>query len=573
MTTRRISPFSMPLVLALVLAGLFAMGCGGHGEATQLIVVVDTDMAIPSGLDGVDFAIVGAGGMRVTAHSAIASSAALPLTLALEPAGDGGNVDIQITGTLLDAAVVEQHVSTSFVRGERRLVRVFLSSDCVGVTCSDTAQTCRAAICVDAAVPASSLPRFAGEPGRLDAGMPSTDAGTDSGVDAGTCDCAPGEACVDGVCEGDLAVRVNCGEHFTCITRRSGVVSCLGANEAGQLGNGATSAEPQLTPTDVVGFGAGAPMRVGTMSAGFDFACLLTEGGEVFCWGANEVGELGDGTLSSRSTPQRVRGMDVIQAVSCGSNHTCVVTNAGKVSCFGGNAQGQLGDGTTAAHNTPAPIGMLPDGTAVDATAIAAGQDFSCATVRSGGVVCWGQGDSGQNGSTTFMSTNAPESVGGLAGFAPTAVVAGFTNACVPTDAGLVRCWGAANFGRLGDNGASGGADQPSAVPLPSLASVAHIAAGPDAAHTCALTESGEVRCWGENGVGQIGDESTGDFAAQSVAIPLPSATVDLDTGGLHTCAVLDNGRVYCWGYNDAGQLGDGTLEQRNAPVEATAFF
>ena len=575
---------------------LAMVGC--DNEATQLIVVVDTDIPIPAGLDAVTFEVTGTGDAASTTIT-LSSEAMLPLTLAVEPEGAAGPVEIRVTGALGGTDVVERVVDTMFLGGQRRVVNVFLSANCARVACG-AEQTCINGTCASSFVDPETFPRFDGEPGRIDGGGPSDaiidprdadtldggpdgarpdagdpdagdpdagpDADLDAGPDADLCGgtCAVGVACIDGVCENRLAVDVFMGQRFTCIRRADETISCLGDNRSGQLGDGTTSTDPVLAPVDVIGFGPGGDTAT-VLTLGFDTACAVTLGREVFCWGANEAGQIGDGTLMMRPVPQRVPGLTSIADVCSGSNHTCTVAVSGAVQCFGGNAGGQLGDGTTTPRNTPAPVsGPL------DAAMIACGSGFTCAILSDDTIACWGDGERGENGSSTFMDTNVP---GGLMVVGtPIALTVGSENGCAAFDDGTVRCWGAADFGRLGDGGASGGGDQFMPVPVPALADVSQIANGPTASHTCVL-EDGNVLCWGGNRFGQIGDDNTGVSRPVPFMVDLPSPAIAVETGGVSTCAVLDTGRVWCWGENTRGQLGDGTTDDTGLPVEATAFF
>lgn len=572
-----------------LVALLVVVGC--DDEATQLIVVVDTDLAVPGEVDGVTFDVTGSGATASTTASLSAGSA-LPLTLALEPEGAAGPVEIRVTGTLGGSDVVEQVVDTEFLSNQRRIVNVFLSAACIGLDCG-AGNTCVGGTCRTSFIDPETLPRFDGEPGRLDGGPigdggidggerdavvdaplrdavsdpgnpDAFDAGPDADLCSGTCD--PGVECIDGVCADRLAVDVFMGQRFTCIRRANETISCLGDNQSGQLGDGTTSSDPVLAPVDVIGFGPDGDTAT-VLTLGFDTACALTLGREVFCWGANEAGQLGDGTLMMRPVPQRVPGLTAIADVCSGSNHTCTVAVSGEVQCFGGNAGGQLGDGTTDTRNTPAPVsGDL------DASSIACGSGFTCAILDDESVSCWGDGEAGENGSSTFMDTNVPGAVMGIVG-TPSEITAGSQNACVAFSDGTVRCWGAADFGRLGDGGASGGSDQFMAVPVPALADVTSIANGPTASHACVL-EDGNVLCWGGNRFGQVGDDNIGIARPAPFQVDLPAPAIAVDTGGVSSCAVLDTGRVWCWGENTRGQLGDGaTADEVGVPIEATAFF
>jgi alpha-tubulin suppressor-like RCC1 family protein len=392
------------------------------------------------------------------------------------------------------------------------------------------------------------------------------------------------------------------GAGTTCALTDTGGVECWGWNFYGTLGIGALNG-PQncytvdnpvgcsITPVGVEGLGS----DVSALATGYAHACALTDAGGVKCWGYNGGGQLGDGTHTGpelcssehptpcSSTPVAVSGLSSgVSAIGSGWDHTCAVLDSGALECWGYNGDGQLGDGTTTDSSTPVAV-QLPEG--VKATAVAGGNQHTCALTSTGGVECWGYNGWGLLGqgtetgpqnceedpcSTTPVAVPLPE------GVTATAIASGGYHVCVVTSAGGVLCWGRGEEGELGD-GADKESWTPVAVQLPEGVRVTAIAS--HSFHTCALTSTGSVLCWGFNGNAQLGD---GTFAGpESCATELPCSTVPVAVSGLdgpasaiatgeeYACAIGESGGVQCWGYDGTGGLGAGntSFSLNPAPV------
>ena len=354
------------------------------------------------------------------------------------------------------------------------------------------------------------------------------------------------------------------GANHTCALTRGGAVKCWGDNFFGQVGD--AGATIRLTPVDVVGLAGG----VVAISTGADHTCALTRSGAVKCWGRNGTGQLGDGTRrTNRLTPVDVAGLaSGVVAIAAGELHTCALTSSGVVQCWGYNSFGQLGDDTSWTGR-PTPVDVV--GLAGGVVAISAGTDHTCALTRGGAVKCTGDNFHGQLGDgTSGMSRLTPGDVAGLAS-GVAAISAGFGHTCALTSGGAVKCWGNNGAGQLGDG--TSGPDRLTPVDVVGLANgvVAIAARG---YHTCALTGGGAVKCWGENNVGQLGDGTVGTNRLTPVDVAgLAGGVVAIAAGGVHTCALTSGGAVKCWGYNYAGQLGDGTVgTTRLTPVDVAGL-
>ncbi len=198
---------------------------------------------------------------------------------------------------------------------------------------------------------------------------------------------------------------------------------------------------------------------------------------------------------------------------------------------------------------------------------VSAGSDHTCAVTLAGGVLCWGRNSSGQLGDGTKTTRTTPVAVHGL-GAGVVAVAAGYGHTCALTEAGELRCWGLNSSGELGD-GTKTTRTTPVAV-SGFTSKVVAVTAG--YAHTCALTAAGGAYCWGLNSSGQLGDGTTTLRVRPVVVSGFASGAAEIGAGYSHTCAVTTAGGVKCWGYNSHGQLGDGTTSTRRAPVAVTGI-
>jgi alpha-tubulin suppressor-like RCC1 family protein len=341
------------------------------------------------------------------------------------------------------------------------------------------------------------------------------------------------------------AVAVSAGERHTCALTDQGGVNCWGNNEHGQLGNG--SMVNSSVPVEVQGL-----RNVTAIAAGWAHTCALTQSGAVECWGYNKNGELGNGKTADSSMPVEVSGLSA-GAVVIGTkeDHTCAVIVDGAVTCWGYNPFGQLGDGTHISRSVPVAV----QGLSGKAAWVAAGWGHTCALTTAGGVHCWGNNEFGQlgYGQEAFERLTPviiPELQSGVIGLS-----AAGGQTCALVLGGAVLCWGNNKYGQLGD-GTSEIRRSPAAIESLDQG-VAKVIAGWN--HTCAVMGGGEVKCWGWNFYGQLGDETK---AAQSRPVNvrrLMDDAVDIALGWAHTCAVTADGGVKCWGRNDSGQLGDGT--------------
>jgi len=385
------------------------------------------------------------------------------------------------------------------------------------------------------------------------------------------------------------ATAISLGSFHTCMLD-NGSVKCWGRNNYGQLGidnttdMGDGAGEMALIPTVNLGTGRTAT----AISAGYGHTCAILDNASVKCWGRNNQAQLGidnttnmgDGSGEMAALPSIDLGTGrTATAIATGNYHTCALLDNASVKCWGNGGYGQLGlDNNTKMGDAAGEMAALPSidlGTGRTATAIATGYYHSCALLDDGSVKCWGFNAKGQLGidNTTNMGTSQGDmaQLTGInlgTGRTATAIGAAVNNTCALLDNASVKCWGDNYYGQLGINNettmgdGSGEMAQLSGINLGTGRTATAISVG--YYHSCALLDNASVKCWGKNGNGQLGLESTtymgngtGEMAQLTgINLGTDRTATAISAGMEHSCALLDNASVKCWGDNDYGQLG-----------------
>jgi alpha-tubulin suppressor-like RCC1 family protein len=290
------------------------------------------------------------------------------------------------------------------------------------------------------------------------------------------------------------------------------------------------------------------------VAGGVSHTCALDPQGTAYCWGANASGQIGDGSRADRSSPTEVETQIAFQMVSAGLAHSCALDGSGAAFCWGRNVGGQLGDASRDDRTTPVGVSG-----GRRFRSLVTGWNHTCGVGAGGEVWCWGLNSEGQLGDGTHLDRLVPTAVAGSPPFQ--VLAAGNGHTCGVTG-GQVRCWGDNRFGQLGTGDQQGSPRPAPPVDLPDAAT--RVAAG--AMHTCALLGDGRVYCWGQNVHGQLGDGST---TSRSVPTPVAGDVRfrSIEAGGGSTCGVSTEGAQHCWGLNQTGQLGDGSRTNRTLPT------
>jgi alpha-tubulin suppressor-like RCC1 family protein len=385
------------------------------------------------------------------------------------------------------------------------------------------------------------------------------------------------------------ATDVAAGAGFSCAALADGSARCWGDDGFGQLGDGGGMAPAPEPPVAVFALSG-----VKALSAHAQHACAVRDDETLWCWGRNNQGQIGDGTMTDQAQPVRVAALTAVTHVSAGLLHTCAATRAAGLFCWGNNDRGQLGQNDTVAQPLPAVVSGVPD-----AIAVAAGAAHTCAVRRGGDTLCWGDGDAGEIGDGLMRGVGVPVAVSGP--IAAVGVVAGTGFSCAQGVDGALFCWGDDHYGQLAVGRT---VVRPRAAPVVGLESANFVATGDD--FTCASTQrTDHVSCWGGNQAGQLGREGP-DSATPAEIRASPEDTYDVAARGQHACTVsVSTGEVFCWGNgkpvrarvydagvdtvmvgnehtcvitrpglrvqcfgdNTHGQLGDGTTTSSAAPV------
>ena len=369
------------------------------------------------------------------------------------------------------------------------------------------------------------------------------------------------------------ATAVDLGAFYSCALLQDGTVRCWGDNSTGQLGDGTTT--NASTPVAVAGIGGAA-----TVTAGGFHTCVRFPDGTIQCLGRNNAGQLGDpGTTAFQSpTPVRVAGLTAT-AVTAGGFHTCALPGDGTVRCWGQNDLGQLGNGTSdPVPNNPSTFNPTPVTVSgiTTAVAISAGGWYTCALLQDGTVRCWGDNTYGELGNGAALlspspgspvtPTPTPVTVSGIT--TAVAIEAGVFHMCAILRDGTLQCWGRGEEGRLG-NGSTANSSTPVTV-----SGIAPAAIAPGAEHSCAVLRDGTMRCWGHNNFGQLGNGSPQGSFSTTPSGPVTGITtaIGASSGAEHTCALLQDGSLRCWGRNVDGRIGNGTTTDAFTPVAVTGF-
>jgi cysteine-rich repeat protein len=394
---------------------------------------------------------------------------------------------------------------------------------------------------------------------------------TDDECRSGACDhlLVSGWCLIDGTCYTD-STRDSRNECHVCDTSASETSWTVDVGHACDDGEWCTAGDACTSSGACVGTTVLYLSTARQISAGLHHGCALVDTDRLRCWGHNTNGQVGDGSLSTRDRPVDVTGMTSgVAYVGAGANHTCAVTTSGAAHCWGDNYEGQLGDGTTTDSDVPVAVSGLSSGV----HSICGGYFHSCALLSSGQVRCWGRNAYGQLGNASTTDSEVPVTVvpvtGGGALIDIAEIDCGNYHNCARTSSGNVVCWGSNFQGQLGGGETAPSTssrplyvhtDSGSSTPLPDVARI-----GLGGNHSCAVMTDTRLKCWGWGVDGQLGNGGTDSqdtptyVMVGSIVFVFMSGVTEVSGGSNHTCARVSGDEVRCWGLGEDGQLGNGS--------------
>lgn len=343
------------------------------------------------------------------------------------------------------------------------------------------------------------------------------------------------------------ATMVSTGYAHGCALLADSTIKCWGYNAYGQIGDGSTS--QRNTPVAVSGITSAT-----SISLGFNHSCALLSDQTLKCWGRNTEGQLGDGTTTQRNTPVAVSGITNANQIEVQNLTSCAVLSDNTARCWGNsNYFDLLGDGTSVSRSTPTLVSGL-----TNISKISLSSTSACAVLLDSSVYCWGLNSDGNIGSGSITSLTMPQIISGFSN--PIQVSGSYSTTCVLELAGTVKCYGSNSNNILGDSTVSSGSTP---VVIPGITTATKITVG--GGYACVLLADQTIKCWGSNYYGQLGDGTTTLRTAPTLVTGISTA-IDVSAGSSHTCAVLSDGTVKCWGQNDYGRIGDSTTSITNKP-------
>ena len=372
---------------------------------------------------------------------------------------------------------------------------------------------------------------------------------------------------------------ISAGRYNICGIASDNNAYCWGFNSDGQLGNNSTTQSGIPVAVNATGVLSGKTIK--SISAGWAYTCAIASDNNAYCWGENDDGALGNNSTTPSLVPVAVDTTGVlsgktIKSIATGEYHTCAIASDNNIYCWGRNSAGQLGNNSTTDSHVPVAVNTAGVLSGKTIKSISIGYAYSCAVASDNNAYCWGHNAYGQLGNNSMTNSSVPVAVvatGVLSGKTIKSLSSGEWYTCAIASDDKAYCWGDNSYGELGNNSTTQ-SSVPVAVTTTGVLSgktVKAMSALVDS--SCAIASDNQSYCWGYNGNGQLGNNSSVNssvpVAVNTAGVLNGKTILNIAIGGPHACALASDNQAYCWGNDGFGELGDNTTNNSLVPVAA----
>jgi prepilin-type N-terminal cleavage/methylation domain-containing protein len=373
-------------------------------------------------------------------------------------------------------------------------------------------------------------------------------------------------------------IKISVGYLDTCGIASNYQAYCWGYNSYGQLGNNSTTDSP--VPVPVITSGVLSGKTIVSIAVGQYHTCVLASDDQVYCWGYNVNGQLGNNTFTQSPVPVAVNTSGVfsgktIKAISSRGSDTCAIASDNQAYCWGSNGYGQLGNNSVSDSSVPVAVvnsGVLSGKTIAS---ISTGQYHSCVIASDSQAYCWGYNAiNGALGNNSYVNSSVPVAVttsGVLSGKTISSISTGYNHSCVVASDNQIYCWGNGVDGELGNNTTTTSPVPVAVVNTGVLSGKSVLSTFSGDNQTCAIASDNQAYCWGYNSEGILGNNSSTNSpipVAVTTSGALSGNTILSGAGSTaDTCVIASNFNAYCWGDNGHGQFGNNTMIPSMVPV------
>lgn len=377
--------------------------------------------------------------------------------------------------------------------------------------------------------------------------------------------------------------QISAGQFNTCTIGSDNLAYCSGYNAYGQ--NGDNSITQRLSPVAVntAGVLSGKTIKAITVWGANRHTCAIASDNLAYCWGNNTNGQLGNNSVVDSPVPVAVDTTGLfsgktVKSISNGDYNTCTIASDDQAYCWGSNGNYQLGNNSGVASRVPVAVSTAGVLNGKTVKSISTGYAHSCVVASDNLAYCWGYnsyGGLGDNSTTARMVPVAVNTAGVLNGKTILSVSTSSDYTCAIASDNLPYCWGDNSFGQLGNNSTTE-SHIPVAVTTGALSGKTVKAISAGFQHTCVIASDDQVYCWGYNSSGQLGVNSTTNslvpVAVNTAGVLNGKTVVSISTGYDYTCAIASDNKPYCWGENGNGQLGINSTTRSLVPAAVLAI-